>query len=404
MRHGFMHYIFLMLALSFSISFNACVGKPAIVLNPESNSQSEPALQWSKTFGGESGDQGRSVQQTTDGGYIVCGITESYGAGGQDMWLIKTDAEGNKLWDKTFGGEKNDIGISVQQTSDGGYIVCGSTDSYRAGGEDIWLIKTDADGNKLLDNTFGGNGFNAGRSVQQTRDGGYIICGYTDPDGTSNGNAWLIKTDADGNKLWDSTFGGKVQTIATSVQQTTDGGYIICGRAGSYGTGKTEAYLIKTDATGNQLWDETFVENDIAVFNSVQQSTDGGYIVCGTASSNKTGTAEVLLIKTDSAGIKLWGRIFGGESISIGNSVQQTTDGGYIVCGTTTSYETNRTEGLLIKTDAKGNKLWDKALGGEGNTEGESVQQTTDGGYIVCGTVSSEGSKHVLLLKIAPEQ
>jgi len=396
MRHIFPYCTLLLLGILPVISLLSCAEKPA------------PVLQWSKTFGGKGGylgDLGRSVQQTTDGGYIVCGITESYGAGSQDVWLIKTDTEGNKLWDKTFGGEKNDIGISVQQTSDGGYIVCGSTDSYRADGEDIWLVKTDADGNKLWDKTFGGNGFNAGRSVQQTMDGGYIICGYTDPDGTSDGNAWLIKTDADGNKLWDSTFGGKVQAIATSVQQATDGGYIICGKAGSYGTGKTEAYLIKTDATGNQLWDETFVQNDIAVFNSVQQTTDDGYIVCGTASSNKTGTAEVLLIKTDGAGRKIWGRTFGGEGISIGNSVGQTIDGGYIICGTTTSYETNKPIELwLIKTDAKGNKLWDKTFGDEIVAQGESVEQTTDGSYIVCGTVYSESSKNVLLLKLAPEQ
>jgi predicted secreted protein len=388
-----MPYTLLLSVLIPIISLLSCASKPA------------PIVQWSQTFGGESVDQGRSVQQTTDGGYIVCGITESYGAGGQDIWLIKTDAEGNKLWDRTFGGGKKDIGMSVQQTTDGGYIVCGSTDSYGTGGEDIWLIKTDADGNKLWDNTFGGNGFNAGRSVQQTGDGGYIICGYTDPDVAGKGHAWLIKVDADGNKLWDKTFGGEVTTIATSVQQTTDGGYIICGMAGSYGTDKTEAYLIKTDAAGNQLWDETFVDNDIAVGNSVRQSTDGGYIVCGTASSNKTGAAEVLLIKTDGAGKKLWDRTYGGKGIDSGNSVQQTTDGGYVICGTTTSHETNKPiEVSLIKTDAKGNKLWDKTFGDEGVAQGESVQQTKDGGYIACGTVSSEGSKHILLLKIAPEQ
>jgi hypothetical protein len=174
--------------------------------------------------------------------------------------------------------------------------------------------------------------------------------------------------------------------------------------AGSYGTGKTEAHLIKTDAAGNKLWDEMFVGKGNDIGTSVQQTTDGGYVICGATGSYETETSGTLLIKTDAAGNKLWDRTFGGERISIGNSVQQTADGGYIVCGTTTSYETNRTEGLLIKTDAKGNKLWDKALGGEGNTEGESVQQTTDGGYIVSGTVSSEGSKHVLLLKITPEQ
>jgi hypothetical protein len=175
--------------------------------------------------------------------------------------------------------------------------------------------------------------------------------------------------------------------------------------AGSYGTGKTEAHLIKTDAAGNKLWDEMFVGKGNDIGTSVQQTTDGGYVICGATGSYETETSGTLLIKTDAAGNKLWDRTFGGERISIGNSVQQTADGGYIVCGTTTSYETNKPIELwLIKTDAKGNKLWDKTFGDEIVAQGESVEQTTDGGYIVCGTVSSEGSKHVLLLKIAPER
>ena len=395
MWYKFSHYILLSLGTISIISLLACAGK------------ANPTVQWSKTFGGKGGylgDLGRSIQQTADGGYILCGITRSYGAGGLDVWLIKTDAQGNKLWDKTFGGGNDDVGISVQQTTDGGYIICGSTKSYTAGDEDVWLIKTDADGNRLWDKTFGGNGYNAGRSVQQTEDGGYIICGYRRPYTEDNGYAWLIKVDADGNKLWDRTFGGDVETIATSVKQTTDGGYIICGNADQYETGKTDVLLIKTDTEGNKLWEKTFADKDVAIANSVQQTTDGGYIVCGMTGSYETVITGVLLIKTDSNGSKLWGRTFGSEGDGIGESVQQTTDGGYIVCGTKTSYQPNKKEVWLIKTDAKGSKLWDKTFGGEGSAEGESVQQTTDGGYIVCGTTSSEESNHVLLLKIAPER
>jgi hypothetical protein len=345
MRHKFTVYAILLLGLILVVSLASCASKP------------EPVLQWSRTFGGE-------------------------------------------------GGFLGDLGRSVQQTTDGGYIVCGSTESYTAGDEDIWLVKTDADGNKLWDKTFGGNGFNAGRSVQQTTDGGYIVCGYRDPYADGNGHAWLIKTDVDGNKLWDRTFGSEVSTIATSVQQTMDGGYVICGKAGPYETGKTETLLIKTDATGNQLFEKVFAGEGLDMGNSVHQTGDGGYIICGMAGSYEMMTAGVSLIKTDSNGNKLWGRTFGGEGGGIGNSVQQTTDGGYIVCGTKTSYETNKIkQGVwLIKTNAKGNKLWDKTFEDERFAQGESVQQTTDGGYIICGTVSVEGSKHVLLLKIAPEQ
>ena len=242
------------------------------------------------------------MQQTTDGGYVVAGYTESYGAGSYDVWLIKTDSDGNELWSKTYGGTDNDEAYSVKQTTDGGYIVAGYTESYGAGEEDMWLIKTDADGNKLWDQTFGGNYYDSANSVQQTNDNGYIVAGYTYFYGAHNHDAWLIKTDTDGNMLWDQTYGGTgLSDKAESVQQTTDGGYIIAGFTDSYGT--DTAWLIKTDADGNMLWDRTYggggFSDDYA--ESVQQTTDGGYIVAGYAGSNP-GERDVWLIKTDADG------------------------------------------------------------------------------------------------------
>jgi hypothetical protein len=361
----------------------------------------------SKTFGGGSAN---SVQQTTDGGYIICGSTRSYGAGGEDILLIKTDAVGNKLWDKTFGGKTDDLGNSVQQTTDGGYIICGTTGSYYGvGNADVCLIKTDAVGNKLWDKTFGGSGFDGGNSVQQTTDGGYIVCGTTDSYGDGGEDIWLIKTDADGNKLWDKTFGGKKDDAGNSVQQTTDGGYIICGYTSSYGAVISSAVLlIKTDANGNKLWDKTFGGSGFDRGNSVQQTTDGGYIVCGYTGSYEAGGEDIWLIKTDADGNKIWDNTFGFRKYDYGNSVQQTQDGGYIICGYIISRwqeEFSISKLLLIKTDAKGKKLWDKTFGSTiGYTHGFSVQQTTDGGYIVCGYTSSFGPSKVLLLKIAPEK
>jgi hypothetical protein len=352
----------------------------------------ERPLEWNKTFGGSGSDWGNSIQQTRDGGYIIAGRTRSYGAGASDVWLIKTDAKGNKEWARTFGGSDSDWGDSVQQTRDGGYVVVGSTGSYGAGEQDAWLIKTDAKGNKEWNKTFGGSDSDWGDSVQQTLDGGYIITGKTDSYGAGASDAWLIKTDAKGNKEWDKTFGGSGDDYGFSVRQTRDGGYIIAGRTGSYGAGDWDVWLIKTDAKGNKEWNKTFGGSDRDDGYSIQQTRDGGYIIVGETSSYGAGERDVWLIKTNAKGNKEWARTFGGSDSDWGDSVQQTRDGGYVVVGSTGSYGAGEQDAWLIKTDAKGNKEWDKTFGGSDSDWGDSVQQTRDGGYIVVGSTGSYGA------------
>lgn len=220
--------------------------------------------QWNRTFGGSGWDVGFSVAQTSDGGYIVAGYTRSYDAGADDAWLIKTDSEGNEQWNRVFGGLLLDVGRCVRQTSDGGYIVIGKTWSYGAGCYDVWLIKTDSEGNKQWNRTFGGSEWDVGNCVAQTSDGGYIIAGRTTSYGAGAGDAWLIKTDSEGDEQWNKTFGGLgYYDVSYSVDQTSDGGYIVTGWTRSYGAGRDSVWLIKVgvnpaDSTTGDKWYKTF--------------------------------------------------------------------------------------------------------------------------------------------------
>ena len=310
---------------------------------------SNGTIQWEKTFGGSKHDYSNSIQKTSDNGYIIAGMTNSFGAGIWDVYLIKTDSSGNKQWEKTFGGADYDGASSIQKTLDGGYIIAGWTGLLGIDYRDVYLIKTDSSGNNQWEKTFGGGDWDVGSSVQQTSDNGYLIAGYTESFGAGASDAYLVKTDSSGNKQWEKTFGGSQDDSASSIQKTSDNGYIIAGSTQSFSASE-DVYLIKIDSNYNTQWERAFGGGSSDSASSVQQTSDNGYIIAGRTTSFGAGDNDVYLVKTDSNGTIQGEKTFGGGDWDVGSSVQQTSDDGYIIAGISWSYGNGHPDIYVIKS------------------------------------------------------
>jgi hypothetical protein len=402
---------------------------------------------WDKTIGGSGGDNLSVVVATTDGGYLLGGFSSSdksedkteASKGGDDYWVVKLNADGMKEWDKTIGGNGQDQLTALQQTTDGGYILGGSSYSDKSGDKseenkqteyfssDYWLVKLNADGSKAWDKTIGGNGQDELASLQQTSDGGYILGGFSNSDKSGdkseasigNGDYWIVKLNTDGTIVWNKTIGGSESDRLTALQQTSDGGYILGGSSDSNkGGDKTEDakgsddyWVVKIKADGTEEWDKTLGANGYDNLLSLRQTTDGGYVLGGFSNSdqggdkteqNKSGGAgfyDYWVVKLQPDGTKAWDRTIGGNFNDYFRTLLPTPDGGYLLAGSSESgISGDKTGGnkgefgwdyWVVKLDANGTKTWDKTIGGGGNDIAQSLEQTPDGGWIVGGNSDS---------------
>jgi predicted secreted protein len=356
---------------------------------------------WERKFGGKGFDIFRDVQLTEDGGCILAGSTESYGSGGSDLWVIRTDSEGREQWNRSFGSKEDDEGSSIQQTLDGGFIVAGSTRSSGSGGSDIWVVKLDSKGNEEWDRTFGGPKDDAGFSVKQTKDSGYVVAGYTTGQGR---DLHVIKIDSDGNKQWDRTFGKQGDEEGRSVDEAGDG-YIVAGYTTSFGIGGKDVWLVRLASNGSKLWDVTFgnplktsgpAPNDVG--NSVEATKDG-FIIAGSTESG-TGNLDLWLIKTNLQGNKEWERMMGGKASDEAFSIHETQDGGYVLAGRTGSYGSGGYDAWLVKTSQTGYEMWNMTVGGSDDEAGYAARELM-GGYVLAGLKDGYGpSSDAWLVKV----
>lgn len=395
-----------------------------------------PTIQWQKTYGGSGSDGLISAIKTSDGGYLLGGFSSS-GIGGEksqpnqgleDYWAVKIDANGNKQWDKTYGGNLTDYLQAVIQTSDGGYMLAGYTQSAMGGDItdttygyfDTWIIKTDASGNKLWDRTYGGSGNKTDGivSMKQTSDGGYLMWmvsggGINNIKTDSSRGAsdyWLVKINSIGNILWQKTIGAPGIDHILSVDQTLDGGYILGGFSWS-GTGgdKTlpsfggfDYWVVKLDSLRNIKWQREFGGSSFDHLMSIKQLSDSSYMIGGFSQSGATGNktessrgmSDYWMIHADKNGNSIWQKAFGGSMADeCRGGLISTLDGGYVFVGFSqsgiSSEKTEANRGMddfwLVKTDANGNKLWDKTFGGDSTEFLYSSLQTSDGGFLVTG-------------------
>jgi len=391
-----------------------------------------PVIQWQKTFGGSSNEDAYSIQPTKDGGYVLTGPSESNNAevtgnhGNQDYWVVKINDTGGIQWETSLGGSGDEVSYCIQQTSDLGYIVAGGSTTDSNGDVicspgieewEFWMVKLSATGSIEWQSCYGNPGpiaFAKAYALQQTSDSGYIVAGEATQNGGEvtgnhggNGDFWVIKVSETGNLEWEKSLGGSSLDLAKSVQQTTDGGYIVAGSSSSTdfqvtgNHGGSDYWVVKLNDTGAIQWEKSLGGSEDEDCYAIQQTIDGGYIAGGSSNSNDSqvtgnhGEYDYWVVKLNDTGAIQWEISLGGAGNENCYSIRQTADSGYIVAGTSDSStgEVTGTKGgsdfWLVKLSSTGIIQWEKAVGGSQTDVAYSVQQTADSGYIVAGETNS---------------
>jgi hypothetical protein len=355
------------------------MGVMAILISASSLAAQAPDTLWTKTYGGSGEDGGYAVIETSGGGYFITGDTKSFALAYGDMAFIKTDASGNVTWQRSYGAG---IGKSAVQIP-GGYVVAGV---YY---DNVGLVKLEDGGDTAWTKTFGGDEFDAGECLVKTSDG-YVIAGHSRSRGAGVSDVFLVKTDQNGNKQWEKTITGSGNDKAYSIQQTSDGGFIIAGQSESWGQGSPEVFLMKTDGSGNERWTKTYGGSE---GRCVLVTADGGFVVTGTSGGS------VYLVRTDSEGEEVWSKTYPGSGLDNANCIAEGVGGGYIIVGSS-SFDV-----YIVRVNTSGEVLWESTYGGSGWDIAWSVEASTDGGYIVAGNTSSfgDGGYDIWLLKIGAD-
>jgi len=353
------------------------------------HSITEDIIQWTRPYGGNEDDTAMSVIQTTNGDYLFAGITGSWP--NDDAWLVKIDKYGNIKWTQIYNYYSSIY--SIITTDDGGFALSGIQGGYLGSPSNAWLMKTDKLGLVEWNQTYDWRDYDQGWSVIQTKDDNFAL-GGSSSNVNHNWDGWLMKINFHGNMMWNRTYGGSSSDHVQAVIQTYDDGFALTGDTWSYGVGLNDGWLVKTNTNGVVMWNRTYGGLGTDRFYEVIQTIDLGFVLVGATSSFGTGGFDAWLVKTDSVGNIIWMRTYGAESHDAAYSGISTVDGGFVLAGSTSSYVERPTDMnfWLLKLDKNGNIEWNQTYGGSKKEELFSVIQTSDGGYILAGRTLTFGA------------
>jgi hypothetical protein len=362
------------------------------------------SLDWFVSFGGVQSDAGNGILGTPDGGFLACGVTNSYGEGFCDVYVVKVDSQGKLQWEKYYGGGRSDYANAMCHVDGEGYMVVGSTWSLGNGEADAYLLKIDEEGNEQWSRTFGGPYYERASSVQQTDDGGFIVAGWTTSFGNGGVDMFLLKVDANGNEQWRNTYGGDGDDFCHAVGLTRDGGFIASGNALALGSSRTDASVIKTNGKGEVEWSRRFGGSGDEYGRSIIQTGDGGYVLAGHTSSFGSGGPDVYFVRMDSIGDTLWTRAFGGEGTDGCAAIVSSANGGFAATGWTNSFGAGEFDIYFMEIDSSGVLVRTNTFGWRSRERSNAMVGLEDGGFAITGfALSSEtGYADLFILKLFP--
>jgi hypothetical protein len=359
-------------------------------------------LQWDVAFGGPAKDWAYAMTGTYDGGLCTAGRTASQGAGLEDLWIVRVDGNGRLLWEKSFGGRAIDRGRAIVETPDHGLVIAGATESKGAGEFDAWVIKVDANGELLWDRHFGAAATDWVSALVATSDGGLALGAYTQDESGGPYDFWVIKLNGDGELLWERRYGGAATDWSTAITETLDKGLVVVGHTESKGNGGADFWVLKLDADGEPLWDRTFGGPKLDYASAVTATRDGGIVVGGMTRSVGAGGFDIRVLKLNSSGEVIWDQTIGGAQNDWVRAIIQTRDSGYALAGYTDSQGAGLYDVWLIKLASDGAILWERTYGDTANEWARALVEMPDGGLALAGDTYSmgAGASDVLVLKI----